>query len=66
VGVVQAGQPAPDFTLATPGDAFTRADLEGKTTALVFYPFAFSPVCTNQLSIYNEVLDDFTERGATL
>ena len=66
MAVVQAGQPAPDFTLATPGAAFTRADLEGKTTALVFYPFAFSPVCTDQLSIYNEVRGDLAERGATL
>ena len=36
------------------------------TTVLVFYPFAFSPVCTDQLSVYNEVLDEFAERGATL
>src|SRR5919112_83123 len=48
------------------GDPFTRADLEGATTVLVFYPFAFSPVCTDQLSIYNEVLDDLTERGVTV
>ena len=33
---------------------------------LVFYPFAFSPVCTDQLSVYNELLGDFAERGATL
>jgi peroxiredoxin len=67
VAVVQAGRPAPDFTLATAGgEPFTRADLEGRTTVLVFYPFAFSPICTDQLSLYNEVLDDFTERGATL
>ena len=33
---------------------------------LVFYPFAFSPVCTDQLSIYNDLLEDFRERGATL
>jgi peroxiredoxin len=65
--VVAAGRPAPDFTLATfSGDPFTRADLEGKTTVLVFYPFAFSPVCTEQLSVYNELLGDFAERGATL
>jgi len=65
--VVPAGRPAPDFTLATyEGDPFTRADLEGRTTVLVFYPSAFSPVCTDQLSVYNEVLDDFGERGATL
>ena len=65
--VVAAGLPAPDFTLAThKGAAFTRADLEGRTTVLVFYPFAFSPVCTDQLSVYNELLADFAERGATL
>jgi peroxiredoxin len=67
VPVVEAGQLAPDFTLARyEGAPFTRADLEGKTTVLVFYPFAFSPVCTDQLSLYNEVLDDLRERGATL
>jgi peroxiredoxin len=67
MAVVAAGLPAPDFTLATHGGApFTRADLEGKTTVLVFYPFAFSPVCTDQLSVYNELLADFAERGATL
>ena len=65
--VVEAGQPAPDFTLARDeGGSFTRADLEGRITALVFYPFAFSPVCTDQLGVYNEVLDEFTAKGATL
>jgi peroxiredoxin len=67
VPVVQAGQPAPDFTLARfEQEPFTRADLEGRITVLVFYPFAFSPVCTDQLGVYNEVLGDFAERGATL
>jgi peroxiredoxin (alkyl hydroperoxide reductase subunit C) len=65
--VVQAGQPAPEFTLRTAeGEPFTRDDLLGRTTVLVFYPFAFSPVCTDQLSIYNDLLEDFSERGATL
>ena len=65
--VVVAGQPAPDFTLARfQGEPFTRADLEGATTILAFYPFAFSPVCTDQLSVYNEVLEDFAREGATL
>jgi mycoredoxin-dependent peroxiredoxin len=67
VPVVQAGQPAPDFSLARyEREPFTRADLEGKTTMLAFYPFAFSPVCTDQLSVYNEVRDDLADRGATL
>jgi peroxiredoxin len=67
MSVVEAGQPAPDFTLQRAGnEPFTRADLEGQTTVLVFYPFAFSPVCTDQLSLYNELLDEFSERGVTL
>ena len=67
MAVVEAGQPAPDFTLRTSeGEAFTREQLLGRTTVLVFYPFAFSPTCTDQLSLYNEVLEDFAARGATL
>jgi peroxiredoxin len=65
--VVAAGQPAPDFTLKTStGEDFTREQLLGRSTVLVFYPFAFSPVCTDQLSLYNEVLEDFAAKGATL
>ena len=67
VVLVAAGQPAPDFTLRTgEGNAFTREDLVGQTTVLVFYPFAFSEVCTSQLSIYNDLLEDFRARGAVL
>ncbi|MDA0184864.1 redoxin domain-containing protein [Solirubrobacter phytolaccae] len=65
--IVGAGQPAPDFTLRTEeGEPFTREHLLGRTSVLVFYPFAFSPVCTSQLSVYNDLLEDFTARGATL
>ena len=65
--VVTAGEPAPDFSLArAEGAPFTRADLLGTTTVLVFYPFAFSEVCTTQLGLYDELLDDFAARGATL
>ena len=65
--IVAAGQPAPDFTLKTSdGEDFTREQLLGRTTVLVFYPFAFSPVCTDQLSIYNELLGDFAAHGLTL
>ena len=57
--VVEAGQPAPEFSLATyEGDRFTREKLLGRITVLVFYPHAFSPICTDQLSVYQEVLDD--------
>jgi len=65
--VIEAGTPVPDFTLRrADGTAFTPADLEGQTTVLVFYPFAFSPVCTDQLNLYEEVLEEFAARGATL
>ena len=64
---IAAGTPAPEFTLRREdGSEFTRADLLGRRTVLVFYPFAFSPVCTDQLSLYNAVLDDFAAQGATL
>jgi peroxiredoxin (alkyl hydroperoxide reductase subunit C) len=65
--VIEPGTPAPEFTLRREdGSEFTRADLGGKRTVLVFYPFAFSPVCTDQLNLYDEVLDDFRAAGATL
>jgi peroxiredoxin len=67
VSLVAPGDPAPDFTLRTSaGQEFTREDLVGRTTVLVFYPFAFSPVCTDQLQIYEEALGELTEKGATL
>jgi peroxiredoxin len=65
--VIEAGTPVPEFTLKRgDGSDFTRADLMGKTTVLVFYPYAFSPVCTDQLNLYEEVLGDLHERGATM
>jgi peroxiredoxin (alkyl hydroperoxide reductase subunit C) len=65
--MIEAGAPAPKFTLKrADGSDFTSADLQGQTSVLVFYPFAFSPVCTDQLNLYEEVLDDFRARGATL
>ncbi len=65
--IVAPGTPAPEFTLKTEdGEDFTRADLLGRTTVLVFYPFAFSPVCTDQFQVYEEVLDEFAAQGAKL
>jgi peroxiredoxin len=67
MSLVAAGTPAPEFTLEREdGSDFTRADLLGQTSVLVFYPFAFSPTCTDQLQVYEEALDDFTAQGATL
>jgi len=65
--VIAPGTSVPDFTLRREdGSPFTAADLDGRRTVLVFYPFAFSPVCTDQLNLYEDVLDEFTAQGATL
>ena len=67
MGVIAPGTPAPVFALATQGGGkFTHADLQGRTTVLVFYPFAFSEVCTDQFQVYDEVRDELAEAGATL
>jgi peroxiredoxin (alkyl hydroperoxide reductase subunit C) len=67
VSILAPGTPAPEFTLKTEdGAAFTRDDLLGHTTVLVFYPFAFSPVCTDQLQVYEEVLGDIEAQGARI
>jgi peroxiredoxin (alkyl hydroperoxide reductase subunit C) len=65
--IIQPGTAVPEFRLTREdGSEFTRADLLGRTTVLVFYPFAFSPVCTDQLQVYDEVRDELAEQGATL
>ena len=65
--ILAPGTDVPDFTLRREdGSEFTGEDLLGRTTLLVFYPFAFSPVCTDQLQIYEEALEDFRAQGATL
>jgi peroxiredoxin len=67
MGGLEPGTPAPSFSLSTEdGGEFTQDDLCGQTTVLVFYPFAFSPVCTDQLSLYEEVLDELQAGGARL
>jgi peroxiredoxin len=67
MAVTEAGRLVPEFSLArADGGRFTRADLQGRTSVLVFYPYAFSPVCSEQLTLYNDLLDDFTARGVTL
>jgi peroxiredoxin len=62
-----AGSLAPAFVLLREDQSpFTEADLDGRTTVLVFFPLAFSPVCTDQFTLYQEVLDDLRAQGADL
>jgi peroxiredoxin len=65
--VIQPGVQAPDFTLPDQdGRKVSLSDLRGQTVVLAFYPADFSPVCTDQLSVYQEVLGELDERGAKL
>ncbi len=67
MSIIAPGTKVPDFLLRRgDGSEFTPEDLLGKTTVLVFYPFAFSPVCTDQFQIYEEALGELTEQGTTL
>ena len=67
MSVLPVGSDVPEFTLRREdGEPFTRDDLAGKTTVLVFYPAAFSSVCTDQFQIYQEVLEDLAAEGATV
>ena len=65
--MIAPGTPAPDFSLPNhAGKQVSLADLRGGKIVLVFYPLDFSPVCSDQLSIYQEVLPQIEEEGATL
>ena len=65
---VEVGQPAPDFRLKGPGGQFvTLSEYRGKqNVVLVFYPLAFSPVCSHQLPSLQQQLPDFEEHGAQI
>ena len=62
--MIAPGQQAPDFTLPDQdGKGVSLQDLRGQKVLLVFYPLDFSPVCTDQLNLYQEVLGELENRG---
>jgi peroxiredoxin len=64
---LKAGTPAPDFSLpSTPDQKVSLSELRGKPVVLVFYPADWSPVCTDQLGLYNELRPEFAEREASV
>jgi peroxiredoxin (alkyl hydroperoxide reductase subunit C) len=65
--VIEPGTKAPDFTLRDhEGNEVSLADFADRKLMLVFYPLDFSPVCTDQLSLYQEVLAEIESKGAAL
>jgi peroxiredoxin len=65
--MIQAGEPAPDFTLRNQdGEKVSLADFRGRKLLLVFYPLDFSPACSDQLSVYQEVKPEIEAKGVTM
>ena len=62
-----AGTRAPDFKLlSAPDQTTTLAQFAGKPLILAFYPADWSPVCGDQMALYNEILPEFQRFGAAL
>ena len=63
--ILQPGATAPDFILrCTPDETLRLSELRGRPVVLAFYPADWSPVCGEQMSLYNEMRDEFAEYGA--
>ncbi|MDB4959743.1 MAG: alkyl hydroperoxide reductase/Thiol specific antioxidant/Mal allergen [Myxococcales bacterium] len=66
-GPLPAGTKAPDFTLnTTPDQQLSLSELLGKPVVLVFYPADWSPICGDQLALYNELLPEFRKHEALI
>ena len=66
-GLLPAGTRAPDFKLhVTPDQELSLSDLRGRPVILAFYPADWSPVCGDQMALYNEILPEFHKFGAEL
>jgi peroxiredoxin len=65
--ILSAGAAAPNFTLhVTPDQLLSLDDLKGKPVIMAFYPADWSPVCSDQMALYNEVLSEFRKYDAEL
>ena len=65
--MLPSGTEAPDFALSSAPDRTLRlSELRGKPVVLIFYPGDWSPVCGDQLALYNEIHSEFTRLGAQL
>jgi peroxiredoxin len=64
---LEPGTPAPDFELrSTPSQMVRLSELRGRPVVLVFYPEDWSPVCTDQLALYQELMPEFRKHDAEL
>src|SRR6266511_4101738 len=62
-----AGTAAPGFELqAKPGESVSLADFRGRPLIMAYYPADWSPVCSDQMALYNQVLPEFQRYGAEI
>jgi peroxiredoxin len=62
-----AGTRAPEFSLhSTPDQTVALSEFIGQPVVLAFYPADWSPVCGDQMALYNEILPEFQRLGAEL
>jgi peroxiredoxin len=67
VAALAPGARAPDFRLhSTPDQKVARSDFAGRPVVLAFYPADWSPVCSDQMVLYQEILSDFAKHDAQL
>jgi peroxiredoxin len=65
--MIEAGQPAPDFTLRNQdGEDVSLSDFGGRRVLIVFYPFDFSAMCSDQLTLYQEIKPELGEKGVEI
>ena len=65
--ILGPGVAAPEFTLnATADQTLSLRELRGSPVILVFYPADWSPVCSDEAALFNEVLPEFRKFGANL
>jgi peroxiredoxin len=65
--ILSAGARAPGFALhSTPDQIVSLDDFRGRTLVLAFYPADWSPVCGDQMALYNQVLPEFKRLGAEI
>ena len=65
--ILPAGTAAPDFKLhVTPDQTLSLSELRGQPVILAFYPADWSPVCGDQMALYNEVLPEFQKHNAQI
>jgi len=66
-GVLKPGVPAPAFALrSTPDQMVSLTDFRGQPVVVAFYPADWSPVCGDQMTLYNEVLPEFRKHRAVV